>query len=485
MYLKISKGLFILLGLVSLNAEAFQSSNQEVSFSKFKISSSSAEHFSLKIGDLDNDGNIDVVSNYGFQNAEDNYVVWYRNKGGGDFGVPKVIASGRPYFNEIKLYDIDKDGDLDLVTTANLQYENINELALFINNGNGVFSSKKLISNDLDYPYSLEIVDLNGDLLNDIIVLDINGLNVFHGDSEDNFLESKLIYSSVKDELGYVRTLDFDQDEDVDIFFSLSRSGTFLLENEGNGTFLEVERLFLNSESIEHYDISFGDINQDGFQDIIQTTGFGNGTINWSKNDEGTIESEHTIIADRNDISIAIETSYCDLDADGIKDIIALSWQENMLSWFPGTEDLMFEDQIIIPGIAQFSDDFDVVDLDSDGFLDIIVSQNDGLYWLRNELTNTSINEDKKQELTVGLKNNYPNPFNPTTQIVFDLPSIMHVQLNVYNIKGEKLATLIDAIKSEGEYIVTFRADRYPSGIYIYELITEQSRQIKKMTLIK
>jgi hypothetical protein len=83
------------------------------------------------------------------------------------------------------------------------------------------------------------------------------------------------------------------------------------------------------------------------------------------------------------------------------------------------------------------------------------------------------------------LKQNYPNPFNPTTTITFNLPERSYVELNIYNVLGVKLVTLIKGVKSAGSYSVQFNASNYPSGLYIYELQTDNYKQTKKMIYMK
>jgi uncharacterized repeat protein (TIGR02543 family) len=89
------------------------------------------------------------------------------------------------------------------------------------------------------------------------------------------------------------------------------------------------------------------------------------------------------------------------------------------------------------------------------------------------------------------LYQNYPNPFNPTTTISFDLPHGASVDLRVYDILGREIATLLDhSIMEPGSKYVTFNADRYASGLYIYHLHVDKSdgdhfNSIKRMMLIK
>lgn len=83
------------------------------------------------------------------------------------------------------------------------------------------------------------------------------------------------------------------------------------------------------------------------------------------------------------------------------------------------------------------------------------------------------------------LEQNYPNPFNPETFINFHLPITSNVQLKVYDILGNEIATLVNEIKQPGFYNVKFNAEKLPSGVYIYKLQAGKYLAIKKMMLIK
>lgn len=83
------------------------------------------------------------------------------------------------------------------------------------------------------------------------------------------------------------------------------------------------------------------------------------------------------------------------------------------------------------------------------------------------------------------LKNAYPNPFNPSTNIAFDLPRSGFVTLSVYNILGQKVATLISKQMSAGSHIASFEAHGLSSGIYLYRIQVNDFVSQKQMTLIK
>jgi len=83
------------------------------------------------------------------------------------------------------------------------------------------------------------------------------------------------------------------------------------------------------------------------------------------------------------------------------------------------------------------------------------------------------------------LSQNYPNPFNPSTVIKFALPENSKVLLEVYNILGEKVATLINTEMKAGYHSITFDARNLTSGVYFYRIETSKFRDVKKMVLVK
>jgi hypothetical protein len=83
------------------------------------------------------------------------------------------------------------------------------------------------------------------------------------------------------------------------------------------------------------------------------------------------------------------------------------------------------------------------------------------------------------------LNQNFPNPFNPTTTISYDLPDAANVKLTIFNILGQEIKILVDGFREAGVHTITFDADDLDSGLYIYKLQAGSQVQTKKMTLIK
>ena len=97
----------------------------------------------------------------------------------------------------------------------------------------------------------------------------------------------------------------------------------------------------------------------------------------------------------------------------------------------------------------------------------------------------TGIISNSNTHAEYNLYNNYPNPFNPSTKIKFDLPNNANVKLLVYDINGREVASIINKGLLAGSYEYNFDAAALSSGIYFYSLITDSFIDTKKMILIK
>ncbi|MBW6515511.1 MAG: T9SS type A sorting domain-containing protein [Candidatus Cloacimonetes bacterium] len=88
------------------------------------------------------------------------------------------------------------------------------------------------------------------------------------------------------------------------------------------------------------------------------------------------------------------------------------------------------------------------------------------------------------------LRQNYPNPFNPSTTISFNLPSASRVNLEIYNVKGQLVKTLLDDNRPAGEHSVVWNGTdnnsrSVGSGVYFYRLTTDNDSEMRKMLLVK
>ena len=118
-----------------------------------------------------------------------------------------------------------------------------------------------------------------------------------------------------------------------------------------------------------------------------------------------------------------------------------------------------------------------------------LVMTSEGALYAFNPYTNASGMQDEKSEIQLPylfkLTQNYPNPFNPTTTINYQLATSSNVELSIYNILGQKVATLVDEKQKSGYHQVEWNASRFSSGIYFYRIKAGEFQDVKKMILIK
>lgn len=97
----------------------------------------------------------------------------------------------------------------------------------------------------------------------------------------------------------------------------------------------------------------------------------------------------------------------------------------------------------------------------------------------------TSDESTSEKPLQYALFENYPNPFNPSTNISFSIPKTSPVRIEVFNVLGQPISVLFDQTMVRGVHNITFRASNFSSGTYFYRLTTPEFTQTRVMTLIK
>jgi hypothetical protein len=83
------------------------------------------------------------------------------------------------------------------------------------------------------------------------------------------------------------------------------------------------------------------------------------------------------------------------------------------------------------------------------------------------------------------LEQNYPNPFNPVTEIHYSIPTATDVKLEIYNVMGQKVATLVNSHLEAGYHTAVWDGSYVASGVYFYRLKADSFVQSRKMMLLK
>jgi hypothetical protein len=122
--------------------------------------------------------------------------------------------------------------------------------------------------------------------------------------------------------------------------------------------------------------------------------------------------------------------------------------------------------------------------------ISVELSSYTGLPCLYGGVTITEEPRDGDLPTTFELSQNYPNPFNPSTTIAYDLPAAASVQIQIYNVAGQKVRTLIDRAESAGNHTVEWDGcddygGRVSSGVYLYRLTAGETVLSRKMMLLK
>lgn len=433
-------------------------------------------------GDLDGDG----WSDYFVPNERSNDVrVFMNDRSGGydEFITMPLAGAARPSTNEAT--DFNGDGIIDVVVGSTQN----NKVHVMLGNGNGGFTTSSL--NAGNGVRGITILDLNGDGKMDVVTAnrDSDNLSVFMGNGNGTFISSGTVEATGSDETAIVAA-DANNDGILDLFVgALSSQEVILLLGDGNGGLTVSDKV---SAGGSPWMIVAGDVNGDGFVDAV-TANSSNGTAGVVFGDGNGNLTPAVTYSTGASFPIAIDLG--DLDGDGDLDMMSSAfgtgaplggnWRmfENAGNGtFPSFEDYT---PASTASCAVFHD------RNNDGIMDVTgIDEIDDLLFLFSNVM-TSIDGDEAgvpQEFA--LQQNYPNPFNPSTQIEYNLNEGGEVTLEVYNLVGQKVETLVNTRQSAGNYQVEWRGtdangNAVASGVYLYRLRQGSEIATRKMIFLR
>lgn len=386
-------------------------------------------NFKIYAADLNEDGNVDVIST----SEEDNTIAWYENLGDGRFSSPNILTSEASEPNDLFVADLTNNGSLDVIFTDN-------DEAGWFENESGTFSEKKTISSDIESPNAVYAADLNGDGNKDVMTANSSYdlASWIENEGDGSFGEvhnfSFGSYSSADHGVDIIAA-DFDADDDIDVailrnYYSNAQSDAIIYqENDGDGNF-DYETIYYGFNSPN--DAVAADVNGDGLKDIVASSesgqrvilnevdggfadassfgdgGEGDGVSATDLNDNGNeevivaeAESEKVttfefqesdllqknVIAESNNVGIQ-DISSTDFYDDGDVDILIASESQNKIAMYENTGNAEFAAQQVLVDSAEDASAVKVADLDNDGLKDIIASFSYGIdeivVWYKN-----------------------------------------------------------------------------------------------------
>jgi hypothetical protein len=432
----------------------------------------------VALGDLNRDGKIDVVAS----SSADGGVTVRLGTGAGDLEPPQPLPQSLAT-RQIGLGDFNRDGILDLATIGG---SSPTRASIMTGVGDGTFGPRV----DFDAATNaseLEIEDVNRDGKADLILFDDGGsIRVHPGVGNGTF--GPVI--STPGGAGDMDLADLNCDGKLDIV-GATGSAVIVQEGLGNGAFGPATPYFIGS-GIGTSLVCVADFNKDGKQDVAAPSVgaipaymavlLGNGSGGFITQVNTTIVSSPSEIA----------VGYAEADADpflytsesaGNQLVIFKSLGNGML--FPGT----FHPTAAGPlGIA-------LGDLNRDGLPDVVVanagSDNVSVLLHGEHVVSAAAPTAEGVPQRARLAQNYPNPFNPRTTIRFELVRPGRARLSVFDVRGRRVATLVDGYLQAGEHrrIWDGRNEtgaEVAAGVYFYRLTTSGGEDVsRRMVIVK
>jgi uncharacterized repeat protein (TIGR02543 family) len=329
--------------------------------------------YAYKLVDIDGDGHLDLI--YGSLKMPERfkYLVYRKGTGLLTFDAPVFIDNNFENVVNIEIGDIDNDGNLDIITYSNKDHTGL--LTVFKHDGNMNFTRHDITPHTTiqDFANTIKLGDVTGDGYLDILYQSRNSQklvvyeNTFLTDQDfSNTTEVSTSFSVIKD----IEIADLNNDDKYEIIVSdYTGKKLAILSRNNDNTYTEL----LIGSTNNYESIVVTDFDSDGKLDIISVSY--DGKIEFFKNTSTTTLSfeEASVLFDGSDMSSSSIVSG-DLDLDGDDDLIVISGSYNFFSFIYMNDDASLSAPIKFYNSAPlyFPEDVELIDLNGDGVLDIV-----------------------------------------------------------------------------------------------------------------
>ena len=324
------------------NLAWIENTNGMGDFGPINLIGTMSETYRINLADLDNDGDLDAIGATVFLDI----VSWYENLDGlGTFGPRNIISDTADGANDAIGADIDNDGDIDVVSASDNSglawYENLD--------GEGNFSSPKIINNIISNSRSVVATDMDGD--GDIDILGNGGqpAQIFWMENMDGqgIFGTMHIILEMGDYANGIFVADVDGDNDMDVFSAspfINEVAWF--ENvDGLGNFSS-KNIIINTLS-KPFAVYVEDLDNDGDNDVLATSVDALGSeVVWFENLDG-FGSFGTKNIISTEVEFARDVYAADLDNDGDMDVLSASQNDDKIAWYENMTIIGIEENLL------------------------------------------------------------------------------------------------------------------------------------------